>query len=758
MVAAWQIVGAFARRALTPIAFALVAYPAAASGGFDIPVGAPPSPLFGAEPFTQPMPLFEEFGVHDLPKTDCVNCAPAPVPSTCDGAPDAAALDKFLQQPLTPLPVRATDISQPNPWAGKIGDCLKYKLKKSVAEGRPPGEFFAHQRWDEFKPTSYFQAAQSGARTNRGARDASQRHHWSIGEFAPGGLYYRSGTNAGTEVRLHPKFPVQMPNSIWTFDGTLPPKLAMVRYGDEVLFRHYNALPIDEGANNGVGEHTITTHLHNGHSPAESDGYAAAYFFPGQFYDYRWPMILAGYDTINTDAQDPRAGAPDGKGGIMRIRGDWRNTLSTLWFHDHMRDFTAQNVYKGNAAMMNIYSAIDRGREGFQCNYANASNPNLCFPSGTGLDWGNRDYDVNLLVADKAWGKDGQVFFNIFNLNGFLADRMTVNWAYKPYLDVRARRYRFRILDGSTSRFMKIGLITAAGARVPFYMIANDGNIMEHAVRFPNAESADLPVQGIGERYDIVVDFKGFAPGTKLYFVNLLEHKDGRKPEGAIPLKDVLSGAYKGDPAVGTFMELRVAKYDGTDQSMDPADYVEGKKVMMELPRPTAAELATARRRTFDFGRSSGTDNAPWTIKTDGGQGFEFNPQRITLAPTRDTLELWHFTGGGGWAHPVHVHFEEGILLAKDGLPPPAWERMTRKDIFRIGDGPDTSRELDIAIRFREFVGTFMEHCHNTQHEDHAQLLRWDARNPGSIIAIPAPHPTWEGVEYEDSFDLATGR
>jgi hypothetical protein len=31
--------------------------------------------------------------------------------------------------------------------------------------------------------------------------------------------------------------------------------------------------------------------------------------------------------------------------------------MSTHWFHDHMLDYTAQNVYKGCAAMMNYYSA-----------------------------------------------------------------------------------------------------------------------------------------------------------------------------------------------------------------------------------------------------------------------------------------------------------------------------------------------------------------------------------------------------------------
>jgi FtsP/CotA-like multicopper oxidase with cupredoxin domain len=745
------------RASIAVVATLALAASASADGGFDIPTGAPASPLFGTLPFTQAVPLFEEFGTTYLPAVDCPGCAAAPVPATCINGPDGAAIDTFLKQSLSPLPTREANILRPNPWAAKIGDCIQKPLKKSAIEGRPSGEFFAHQRWDEFYPKVYFQSAQAGARSNGGLRDLAQRHQFAVGEFAPGGLYYRGGSNKYTKVQIHPNMPVQNANSIWTFDGTLPPKLLMARYGEPILFRHYNVLPIDEAANAGFGGHTITTHQHNGHNPAESDGYAAAFFFPGQFYDYQWPMILSGYDTINADASDTRAAAPDGIGGTIQIPGDWRTTQSTLWFHDHMLDFTAQNVYKGNAAMMNIYSALDRGREGVQCNYANPLNVNLCFPSGTALDWGNRDYDVNLLVADKAWDKNGQLFFNVFNLDGFLADRMTVNWAYKPYLEVRARRYRLRILNGSVSRFFKIAIVTAAGQRVPFHLIANDGNVMEHAVAFPNAQSQDLPAQGIGERYDIVIDFKPYAVDTKLYLVNVLEHQDGKGPKGTVPLADAFSGKYVGDPAVGKFMEFRVKAYAGQDTSMNPAAYVEGKKKMIPLPMPTSAELATARHRSFEFGRSSGTDHAPWTIKTDGGQGFAMDPHRISLAPTTNSLEIWHFSGGGGWSHPVHPHFEEGIILARDGHAPPAWERLSRKDMFRIGDAPDSSREVDIAIRFRDFLGTYMEHCHNTQHEDHAQLLRWDLKNPGAATAIPTPIQTWEGTYYEPSFSIATG-
>jgi len=748
----------FGRLAAALVLAAVSAGPvfAQAAPGFDVPTGAAASPLFGVQPFTAEMMLFEEFGTKPVPNSTCPTCTMLPAPATCGASPVSAALDTFLGQPLWPTPTRAANTAQANPWSAKIATCVK-PLATSAIEGRPSGEWFAHQRWTEFPSKVFFQSATAGARPNGGLRDSLQRHHWATGEFKVGGLYYRGGTNKNLQVRFHPAFPVQNANSVWTFDGTMPPKLLMARYGEPILFRHFNALPLDAAANNGFGIHTLTTHEHNGHNPAESDGYAAAFFFPGQYYDYHWPMVLAGHDSINAAATDIRAGMPNGSGGITKIRGDWHETMSTHWFHDHMLDFTAQNVYKGSAAMMNYYSAIDRGREGFQCNYANASNPNLCLPSGTALDWGNRDYDVNLMIADKAWDATGQLFFNIFNKDGFLGDRVLVNWTYKPFFNVRARRYRFRILNGAVSRYFKIAVVTEAGQRVPFHMIGNDGNIMENAVPFPNAQSQDLPQMGIAERYDIVVDFKGFAPGTKIYLVNLLEHRNGTGPQAEIPLANILNNTYVGDPAVGKFLEFRVVAYTGVDQSMNPADYVVGRKTMIPAPTFTAAELAGARQRTFQFSKQNGTDDKPWTIAVDGGQGFGMDAHRISAAPTKGTVEVWHLRGGSGWAHPVHIHFEEGKILSRGGAPAPLWEAGARKDVYRLSTFADSSNNIDVAIRFREFMGTYMEHCHNTQHEDNAMLLRWDIKNPGAAVAIPTPVQTWEGTFYEPTFALPAG-
>ncbi len=817
-------------------------------GVYNIPMGGRPSPLFGAQPFTQKMLLFEEFGIENL--TTSTNISQLPLPQACADAtnpecstvltrstPNGADLDAFLGTAgLFPFPSRLSNTTAKNPWWNEICRTYLGRANCSAAgpiEGRPPGEGWGHQRWTDFFPAKAFKTAQAGSRTNGGMRNARQMHKYQVGEFAPGGLYNNTagvpgfnGTTSGIKIKFHPNMPVQHHKSVWTFDGTLPPKLLMVRYGEPVLMRHYNALPIDVSANRGFGLHTITTHEHNGHNPGESDGFAGAFYFPGQYYDYRWPLAIAGHDTINIDASEPKASTPcaagetirvarktgfanvlcdtsrdpNGKAGIIPIRGDYREMMSTHWFHDHMLDFTAQNVYKGNAAMMNYYSAIDRGNESLN------DGINLRLPSGSGLPWGNRDYDMNLIVADKAWDAAGQLWYNVFQRDGFLGDQMTVNFRYKPTVDVRARRYRFRILNGAVARYFKIAvvreiagtsgtLVGPAGSNlsyetVPFHMIANDGNIMEHAVAFDGTlgtQKGILPEQGIGERYDIIIDFaaNGITPGSKVFMINLLEYDEGDQANGAIALAKILSGAYKpvagatsysgGDPAVGAFLRFDVKSCVNAtggavacvDPSLNPINFVAGKTKMLVRPTFTASELSQATRRSYRLGLGfSGTDDNPWVLESEN-VGYSADTRRISAAPNLGSLtddgkgkvEIWTISSRGlGWDHPVHVHFEEGQILTRNGAAPPEWEKWARKDMFRVGGNAESSQTVEVAYRFREFSGSYVEHCHNTTHEDHAMLLRWDVEKPGQTLLMPSPLPTWDGVSYVDSVAIPTFR
>jgi FtsP/CotA-like multicopper oxidase with cupredoxin domain len=71
---------------------------------------------------------------------------------------------------------------------------------------------------------------------------------------------------------------------------------------------------------------------------------------------------------------------------------------------------------------------------------------------------------------------------------------------------------------------------------------------------------------------------------------------------------------------------------------------------------------------------------------------------------------------GGGWDQPIHLHFEEGVTLDRGSNPIPATELLVRKDVWRLRAGESVTLE----IQFREYGGSYVNHCHNTVHEDSA--------------------------------------
>ncbi|MBA2964238.1 MULTISPECIES: multicopper oxidase family protein [Ramlibacter] len=654
-----------------------------------IPTGVPASPLFGALPFTFPMLRFDV-----LPRLPVSALSPAPTKEA-----------NTTQQPVPAI------------LGGGTGPI----------EGRPPGPIWAHQGWERFPPKVAIEVTQAPCRI--GAK-GSYRPEVS----SPSLNCDFDDVNAECRPYFNTAFPNQDGNRFWTFNGTVPPKLVQGRYGEPILFRHHNGLSADRRDNAGFGLHTISTHEHNGHHGAENDGFTGAYFFPGQFYDYHWPIVLAGFSTINTGATDPKAGSPNDSGGVDLIPGDWHETMSTHWFHDHMFSFTSQNVYKGVAAMFNIYSALDRGNEAIN------DGVNLRLPSGSAKSWGNLDYDVNIMLADKAWNADGQMQFDIFDLDGFLGDQMTVNLAWKPFFNVEPRKYRFRILNASVSRFFKLALSDGS----PMIQIANDGNLLPGPVVL-----TELDEIGIAERYDIVIDFSRYALGSTVHLVNLAEHQDGRRVAKDLRLSEALSGNSP-DPCVGRFLEFRIkVPLAGPDRSQVP-------NVM--IPNPDLSKIPVSRERVFEFGRGANKNTndpissafGPWGVKVDGQDMLAADFGRISAAPKFGTREVWTLrNGGGGWDHPIHIHFEEGQVLDRDGSASkvPAWERG-RKDVYRLRPGGS----IKITMQFRDWGGMFMEHCHNTVHEDNAMLLRWEIHDAGApfLKALPTPIPTPQGVTFRD--------
>ena len=285
----------------------------------SVPTGTPPSPLFGALPFTQPLPRLNEQKPHDL-------------------TPVTQGTETVLEWKGLPSEPYSKRTSWHTEYSASGGNPIYANpiTGRGPMEGRPPGEYFAHQRWLEYLP-------KKGYLMTLGCPE--------------------------THVSFHPSMAPQADNKIWSFGpgrlaaGQLPPPLLKVRYGEPVIFRHYNNLPLRYEDNGGFGSISQTTHNHNGHNASTSDGASNAHFFPGQFYDYHWGTTLARADLINTGATNKLASGPDGNGKLVNVPGDYRELQSSLWFHDHRFFYTAENAYKGHIGGLNYYSGKDRGSE-----------------------------------------------------------------------------------------------------------------------------------------------------------------------------------------------------------------------------------------------------------------------------------------------------------------------------------------------------------------------------------------------------------
>jgi len=147
-----------------------------------------------------------------------------------------------------------------------------------------------------------------------------------------------------------------------------------------------------------------------------------------------------------------------------------------------------------------------------------------------------------------------------------------------------------------------------------------------------------------------------------------------------------------------------------------------------------------------------------WTIRVNGEHALSFNANRISLLiPKPGEIEHWSYANGGdGWDHPVHLHFEEGISIDRDLGTNLATERLVRKDVW----GVRPSGQVTFQIQFGEYGGSYVNHCHNTVHEDVAMLMRIQLiGNPGTPQAAVTltPNPSRDGVTFTSPEILPEG-
>ena len=522
-------------------------------------------------------------------------------------------------------------------------------------------------------PTAGFLTPNPTAVPNIAGGECGRAPHQRWSELAVSPEMYEMKVKERPDWVFNPAYP---PQPIWGFEGNTPGATApgptiFAHYGRPIICRIHNMLPQNHV---GFGTPEISTHLHNLHTPSESDGFPGDFFSPlkkgptltapGAWRDHFYPNIYAGLDQF---------------GGI----GDPREALGTLWYHDHTMNFTNPNVYRGLAGFYLLFDDIDSGNE---------HDPN---PSALRLP--SHPYDYPIIFQDKRFDPSGALFLDQFSPEGILGDKVCVNGKIEPVLRVARRKYRLRLLNGGPTRFYEFYLVTPANVVQQFTYIGNDGNLLPA----PLLSQTKIRL-GVAERADIVVDFSRYALGTELYIVNRLRQDDTRGP------KDVR--------APGTRL-LKII----VDRNPPELDVSVVPNVLRPLPPLDPAEIAAAPVRRWEFARKNGL----WTVNE---RLFNVSSPRAKIA--KGSAEVWELVNpSGGWSHPIHIHFEEGRIISKTvyinniptQVPVPVHERG-RKDVYVL----DKNTTLKVFLRFRDFNGKYPMHCHNTIHEDHAMMVRWD--------------------------------
>ncbi len=400
-------------------------------------------------------------------------------------------------------------------------------------------------------------------------------------------------------------------------------------------------------------------HLHGGYVPPTIDGGPDAWFtsdgnFQGHGY-YTHPGVAAA-----------------GNESVYRYPNF--QEAAPIWFHDHLLGGTRINVYCGLAGAYVI------------------TDPNLILPAGlTPIGLGS-DLLIPLVIQDRMFDIDGQLFFPNVGINPehpywipeFLGDTICVNGKVWPFLQVEARRYRFLIVNGSNARPYELFFANQmTGSMGPStWQIGTDGGYLDVPVQLNPSHKQKLVLLP-GERAEIIVDFTGLQGKTLL----LRNTAKAPYPSGAKPPAST----------VGKIMQFRVVPSTiGADTSYNPATLTPirtGSQTIKKLVNSTTGTLdpnvVVANKRQMTLNEVMGmkmkigkvlypggpleilVNNTKWNgEQTGGGIRTDFTPNTLngittyySEIPQEGTTEIWEIINLTADTHPMHTHLVQCQLL-----------------------------------------------------------------------------------------------
>lgn len=407
--------------------------------------------------------------------------------------------------------------------------------------------------------------------------------------------------------------------------------------------------PFDQPDNH----NTITLHRHGGLQTAENDGPPA----PIQ------PEIRPGGARTNY-YPNVQAAAP-------------------LWYHDHADMLTSYHVYEGLAGYMPNTDDLE---------------PDFGLPTGR--------FAKTYILQDKSFNRDHTLCFN-HSRPQFFGDLPVVNGTIAPKQRVEPRRYAFTFINGSDSRFFRLGLhrISGRSTSTPeMTVVAGDTGYLYQPASIDNVVIAPA------ERYTVIIDFTGHE-GERWTLSNTAPIPfPGNHPDGI-------------DPSGGGMPQLM--RFDvGTSTSSPDDSWIPSVIPETNNTVPTPVLLAEARLRRVQAG-----DGKPGVPQLGDGNRLLNYLDPVTETPQLNSVEAWAMQNHSPDAHPIHEHLMELYLVGRwrvgrwepDGRPdpstigqfePPAPYETGPKDTFISPPGYITVWAGRYTV-----AGTTVWHCHILSHE-----------------------------------------
>lgn len=335
---------------------------------------------------------------------------------------------------------------------------------------------------------------------------------------------------------------------------------------------------------------------------------------------------------------------------------------ATLWYHPHPHGKTARHTWNGIAGMFIVDD--DEG---------------ATLPSEYGVD------DVPLIVQDRAFSGDGE-FKTEDRAFGYFGDHILVNGTDGARFDINRRLTRFRILNGSNTRWYNL----AFSDERPFRLIATDSGYVGE-----NPPELTSLLISPGERAEIVVEF---APGDDVVLFN----------------KDISAGKMED---YGADQDFDIIRFLASDE-LEESDEIIVPAFASQVDEPTPGE-----RREYQL-------NGHTSIN-----GEEMDMTRIDEVVTAGAVELWEVDATSFASHNFHIHGVTFEIVEVDGEEPPVHQRGP-KDTAQIMKGTKTL----LRVTFPEYTDEaypFMYHCHVLRHEDNGMMGQFLVVEPGREDSVP---------------------